>query len=182
MEAEYTNLEGKQGAGYSGGSDGVDMIQKDRTGANASNGYWVGYLYKSGLSVDFEFQSTAAVTGAELTLRLTCEIKDVTLTSANYTVQMNGVALKDWGTITLAGASNSDSTDYVRPFSNHKLKTKLDIKEGKNVLKLITTNSDPMGGTMYATAPMVDCVKITGYTGANLSYTPLTDNLNVFNE
>lgn len=183
MEAELTDLTGKKGAGYSGGCSGKEMVQQDvDNAANSNNGYWLGYLYVTNMSVDFVFNSTKAVNDVDLTLRLTCEIKDITLTSDNYTVEVNGETITDYGTINLAGASNSDSTGYVRPFSNHKLKKKINIKEGTNSLKLITSNSDGMGGTMYATAPMVDCVKLTNFGDATLSYNPITDNLSLFEE
>lgn len=183
MEAEYTNVTGKKGAGYSGGNSGKDMIQKDEKGdAKASNGYWLGYLYVSNMSVDFVFNSTKAVEDVSLTLRLTCEIKDIVLTSKNYKVQVNGTDIEDYGTINLSGASNSDSSGYIRPFSNHKLKKKLSLKQGENTIKLITANSDGMGGTMYATAPMVDCVTLSDFKDAHLSYDPIYDNLSLFEE
>lgn len=183
MEAELTDLTGKKGAGYSGGCSGKEMVQQDvNSAAKSNNGYWLGYLYVTNMSVDFVFTSTKAVNDVELTLRLTSEIKDVVLTSDNYTVEMNGEKILDYGTINLAGASTSDSTGYVRPFSNHKLKKKINIKEGENSLKLITTNSDAMGGTMYATAPMVDCVRLTSFGDAKLSYNPIYDNLSLFEE
>ncbi len=183
MEAELTDLTGKKGAGYSGGCSGKEMVQQDvDNAANSNNGYWLGYLYVTNMSVDFVFTSTKAVNDVELTLRLTSEIKDVVLTSDNYTIEMNGETITDYGTINLAGASSSDSTGYVRPFSNHKLKKKINVKEGTNSLKLITSNSDAMGGTMYATAPMVDCVRLTGFGDAKLSYNPIEDNLSLFEE
>lgn len=183
MEAEYTNVTGKKGAGYSGGSSGKEMVQKDEDGsAKASNGYWLGYLYVTNMSVDFVFNSTKAVNDVTLTLRLTCEIKNITLTSDNYKITVNDEEITDYGTFTLTGASNSDSTGYVRPFSNHKLKKKINIKEGENTIKLITNNSEGMGGTMYATAPMVDCITFTDFGDATLTYDPILDNLSLFEE
>lgn len=183
MEAEYTNLDGKHGAGYSGGSNGKEMVQKDKVGAaKASNGYWVGYLYVNGISVDFVFNSTKAVNDVTLTLRLTCEIKDITLTSDNYKVNVNGTNIDNYGTITLAGASTSDSDNYIRPFSNHKLKKKINIVEGQNTIKLVTANNDGMGGTMYATAPMVDSITLSDYSDTNFTYEKIEDNLSLFEE
>ena len=183
MEAEYTDLTGKKGAGYSGGSNGKEMVQKDEGGkAKASNGYWLGYLYVTNMSVDFVFQSTKAVNDVTVTLRLSAEIKDVVLTSNNYKVNVNGTDINDYGTITLSGTSGSDSDGYVRPFSNHKLKKKINLVEGENVIHLITANSDGMGGTMYATAPMVDCLTLTDFGDASLSYDPILDNLSLFEE
>ena len=183
MEAEYTDLTGKKGAGYSGGCSGKEMVQKDEGGkANASNGYWVGYLYVSNLSVDFVFNSTKAIDDVTLTLRLSAEIKDIVLTSDNYKVNVNGTDIDDYGTINLSGTSTSDSDNYVRPFSNHKLKKKISLVEGENTIRLITANSDGMGGTMYATAPMVDAVTLSDFKDTNLSYNKIEDNLSLFEE
>ena len=178
MEAEYTNLDEKSGAGYSGGADGWAMIGEDIYDAGASNGYYVTYLYKNNLSLDFFFQSDKEVKGANLILRLTSEIKDVILTTDIYTITVNDVAVK-FNQISLLGASTSDSEEYMRPFSNHTI-SNIDLKEGENSIKLITTNTEGMGGTMYATAPVVDCITIEKYGEATLSWNPRTDNLDHF--
>lgn len=184
IEAEYTNLTGKKGNGYSGGANGKEMVQQDTedTNAGASNGYWVGYLYSTDISLDFVFTSTTAATDVTLKLRVTCEVKDITLTSDNYTIEVNGEKLTDYGTITLAGASTSDSSGYVRPFSNFTSRKKINLVEGENTIRLITTNADGMGGTMYATAPMVDCIMLSNLSGSTLDYTKITDNLSLFEE
>ena len=181
MEAEYTDLTGKIGAGYSGSALGLDMIQADQNGAaQASNGYWVGYLYVNNLSLEFNFTSDKAIENVDLTLRLSCEIKDITLTSDNYKIFVNDEELVDYGTITLAGASNSDSSGYVRPFTDYKCRKKINVKQGENSIVLKTSNSEGMGGTMYATAPMVDCIKLGTLDGAILDYGALESNLSVF--
>ena len=52
------------------------------------------------------------------------------------------------------------------------------LKQGTNVIKLIVNNENRLGesGTMYATAPLFDCLYV--YTDAQLTWEPLTDNLN----
>lgn len=183
MEAEYTNLDDKSGNGYSGGANGIEMIQKDKNGsAKASNGYWVGYLYHTNITLDFVFTSDKAVDNVDLTMRLTCEIKNITLTYENYTITVNDEPLGDYGTITLSGAAASDSSGYVRPFTNHKSKKKISLKEGENKIVFTTANADGMGGTMYATAPMFDCIKLSNLGGANVSYDPITSNLQALEE
>lgn len=182
IEAEYTNLEDLVGHGYSGGALGKDMVQKDRTGAGASNGYWVGYLYGKGLHLDFIFTSDKAVSDVTLTLRLTSEVKDVTLTSDMFSINVNDTEIKDYGTIQLLGASSSDSSEYVRPFTDFKCRKTIDIKEGENKIVFTVTNDITMGGTMFATAPMFDCIKLKNLNGATLNYDPITDNLSEFTD
>ncbi len=192
IEAEYTDLyeaDGtpKAGHGYSGGADGADMVQKDEDGsAKASNGYWVGYLYNKGLSLNFVFNSTKAVTGVTLTLRLSCEIKDMELTPDLWAVRVNDSDSSsrgiEYGSFSLAGASTSDSDNYVRPFTDRTSAVTIDLVEGKNEIDLVTINDITMGGTMYATAPMVDCIKLSHLSGSSLSYTKHEENLAAFEE
>lgn len=192
MEAEYTDLyeaDGtpKAGHGYSGGADGADMVQKDSDGsAKASNGYWVGYLYNKGLSLNFVFNSTKAVKGVTLVVRLSCEIKDMELTPDLWAIRVNDTNSNsrgiEYGSFALAGASTSDSDGYVRPFTDRTSAVTIDLVEGENHIDLVTVNDITMGGTMYATAPMVDCVKLSHLSGSTLSYTEHKENLAAFEE
>ena len=44
-----------------------------------------------------------------------------------------------------------------------------------NIIEMVVDNDKSLGGTTLATAPLVDCMKIT--TTATLKWTPLTSNL-----
>lgn len=63
FEAEQTSLLGKEGPGMSGSASGASMIVNDATNLDASNGKYVSYLYKKGLSLDFYLASSEAVSG-----------------------------------------------------------------------------------------------------------------------
>lgn len=52
----------------SGSASGASMIVNDATNLDASNGKYVSYLYKKGLSLDFYLASSEAVSDAVLTL------------------------------------------------------------------------------------------------------------------
>ncbi len=90
FEAEQTSLLGKEGPGMSGSASGASMIVNDATNLDASNGKYVSYLYKKGLSLDFYLASSEAVSDAVLTLRVAAEMDNISLSPDNYTIEING--------------------------------------------------------------------------------------------
>ena len=90
FEAEQTSLLGKEGPGMSGSASGASMIVNDATNLDASNGKYVSYLYKKGLSLDFYLASSEAVSDAVLTLRVAAEMDNISLSPDNYTIEVNG--------------------------------------------------------------------------------------------
>jgi uncharacterized repeat protein (TIGR02543 family) len=171
FEAEYCpDIVDLYGPGYSGTATGTDMISHDDGGKfGASNGYYVTYLYASGITLSFTINSDKDVSDASFTFRIAAEYKDITISPTNYTVEVNGSGLA-YDDIVF---TNVPSNGMVA-FSDHLLTTSLALKKGVNKISLITSNSDPMVGTMSATAPVVDCFKIG--TSAVLTWTPDTEN------
>jgi uncharacterized repeat protein (TIGR02543 family) len=168
-EAEDVDFSGFRGMGFSGNAQGTDAIVPDASGdAGASNGHYVTYLYakSDATKLTFNFRSDRALSGVKLTLRLTAEIKDIVLKSSGgaadpvYTVKVNGQAVP-YSEIWLSGVP-SQGLGLVRPFEDVLLGS-IDLLEGDNAIELITDNEIGMGGTMAATAPMVDCIKIDTY-------------------
>ena len=176
MEAEYVDLDEKPGRGYSANVEGADMIGKDVNNAGASNGYFVSYLYYNGAFLQFDFTSDKAVTDAALSLRLSVEFYDMSLSDEDYVIEVNGVALSGYY-LELEGAIAIEQSDTdKRPFENYEISTAVALKEGGNSIKLITNNENFHGGTMGADAPIVDCVYLS--SSSTLSWNPVTSNLN----
>lgn len=177
FEAEYVDFTGMSGNGYSGSMAGVGLIVKQKSESqNASNGHYAGWAYKEGYTLTFNIESDAYVEDAVIVLRLSAEFYDMTYTDETYLVQVNGTDL-EYPDISITGVP-AQGTNEWKPFANFTISTSVTLKEGPNTIKLIVNNSDRLGdsGTMYATAPLVDCMYI--YTDAGLSWTPLEDNLN----
>ncbi len=167
FEAEYTYLDEISGSGWSAEVGGVDVIDRDVYGAGASNGCYVTYLYRNGIELVFEIYAEEEVTDATLVLRLTAEGgQDVVITSDKYTVEVNGTALS-YDNIMLSGVP-AMGLNQMRAFTNHTVTAALHLNKGNNVVKLITSNSDSMGGTMSAIAPIVDCLYI--YTNTHIDW------------
>lgn len=168
LEAEYVDFTGKKGSGYSGTASGTDMIGWDRDGSlGASNGYYVSYLYDPQQTLTFNFISDSAVTDADITVRISAEFFDQTFSSVNYSVVLNDSALP-WEAVSIQGTQNPAFIDVV-------IGKQLTLREGTNKIELITNNTTSIGGTMKASAPLVDCVKIA--TSAALSWEPKTGNI-----
>lgn len=178
FEAELTNLDDVEGEGFSGGPSGIGMICPDNDGDwEASGEYYVGYLYVENTALTFEITSDKAVSNAKLVLRLSA-VGDgqgaITLTDTKYTVSVNGTALE------YEDISFYDRTDAygVYAFEDYIISENVSLNEGKNVIKLISSNNESLGGTTKATAPLVDCIKIT--TDAKLTWEPKNSNLDQY--
>lgn len=177
FEAEYTDLEGRQGNGYSGNTSGTGLIGKDPGDAGASNGYYVSCLYYDGAYLTFDIQSDREVSDVTIVLSLSAEFDDVILTGDMYFVDVNGELYNVEASLTGAYSVTQDGEHKKRPFTQHTVATKVHLNEGENTIELVTNNSEHMSGaTMEATAPMVDCMML--YTSAELTWEPVESNIN----
>ena len=66
-----------------------------------------------------------------------------------------------------------------RPFTDVKL-NKVKLHAGENKLVYTTTNENKLGGTMSATAPIIDCFKIKNYQDAKLEFSDAKTDYDVF--
>lgn len=165
FEAEYcpciTDGQGMTGSTYSGGTNGRGLIQEDYGGeAQASNGYYVHFLYTRGNTLTFDIVADKADAKASIVMRLSGEYKspEFTINPTKYPIKVNGVSI-NYGDIKIdmvppQGAGRRPFTDYV-------LASEIALVEGNNKVEMITDNDELMFGTAASTAPMVDCLKFT---------------------
>lgn len=151
FEAEETNLTGKTGPGFSGSAQEGGMIIPN---TSASNGKAVSYMYKNGNSLEFYIASDENVSDAKVILSLAAEMDNINFNSTEFQVIANGNAL-----------SYSDvSLPNNETFSDAITLNSVNLTKGANLIQLKVNNSKrPLGtGSTYsATAPMIDCLKIT---------------------
>lgn len=166
FEAENVNFEDLDGPGYSGSATGSDMILRDNGTMGASGGWYVSYLYRKGLALEFHIISDKDVKNAHFYVSLSAEEKDITLTSETYLFVVNN-ASQAYSPITITDVPGALGNEK-KPFETFLISTSVSLKEGDNTIVLMTNNSISMGGTMSATAPMVDCIKISA--AATLSW------------
>ena len=180
--------------GYSGEATGhqiildadVDGILTDTSypvrEGQRHRGYYISYLYKRDATLTFVINSTEDVTGATLIANLAVEIQPNIMFgptgSCAYSVFVNGEAL-DYKRVSFRGAPSTAGAAYKSDFQEYVLFENLTLKQGENVIQLVTANDNGgFGGTMRAVAPMVDYIKIDNYGTAELSWSPDYDNLN----
>lgn len=162
FEAEDTNLTGKTGPAISGTANEIGMIvtSVDR---GASNDRSVGYLYQNGSSLEFYIVCDEAVSDAKISISLSAEMEDLALTPDTYGIYLNDEKLQ-YGSIAITGVPAYDPISYVADcadFQYFTLGEGLSLKQGANVIRLVTENSDGYTGTtMVAHAPLVDAIKI----------------------
>ena len=185
FEAELTDLTDKQGYGYSLGVNDEELIKTDTEFRNqgASFGYSVGYLYDTGLSVDYIIYSDRAVDNVTFVARLSSEYRDIYIAPSRTTVggityqsfafNVNGVGL-EYSPIALTGAMGQITANQ-RPFDDWTISTKVSLKEGRNDINLVVTNSDMFESTIYAAAPMIDCIYLT--SESELTWEPKWSNM-----
>ncbi|MCQ2800641.1 MAG: InlB B-repeat-containing protein [Bacilli bacterium] len=169
FEAEYCDVitkgMGLGGATYSGGQRGKGLIQEnDENGQlKASNGYFVHFLYVEGCTLTFEINADAAGT-AKIDMRLSAEYKEsfkINSTGSNgaskYTIKVNDQSI-DYGTIEFTNVPKQG--EGWKEFADYPLTASVELKQGKNVIDMVTDNADLLYGTAQATAPMIDCLTI----------------------
>ncbi len=182
-EAEDLDFSDFTGPGYSGNANGTDAIIRDDSNGvvNASNGYFISYLYADGIALTFTIESDREVDNATLSLRLSAEIMDFYITSTvganlpTYTVTVNGTSINYGNVYFIDVPSQFEEISYL-PFQDYVMSVNVSLVEGTNTVVLLTDNSIAMGGTMTATAPMVDAIKIETY--AYLTWDVVSGNYN----
>ncbi len=153
FEAEQTDLSGKIGPGFSGTAQEESMIVIDDRFA-PSAGRFVSYLYQNGNSLEFWIASGEAVTDAVLTVTVAAEMENINFGPDEVQVLVNGQALSYSGVRLAENAPFADAIEI----------SGVALEEGVNLIQIAVTNTiRPLGesGTYAATAPMVDCVKVT---------------------
>lgn len=161
MESEYVNLKGVQGSGISSSAAGLDLIQQNK---DASNGYYIGFTHRKGFALTYEFTAEKALS-TKITLGLGNELGvGLAFDTDSLTVVLNGTKVNYTKAITVR----------VDGYKGYEIGT-ADLNAGSN--SLVVTVEGPneycnggIGG------PEFDYVELNS-VGNNLSWTPLTDNV-----
>ncbi len=180
FEAEYTKIKTLSGVGWSNEAKGLDMIMRDKGGVSgASNGFYVGYLYRNGLTLTFKINSDVAVDDATLTLRVSGEMTEsIILTGDEYTVKVNDNKI-DYAGISITGIDPKPDAPK-HEFQDVLVTASLNLVAGENTITLTTSNGIKLGGTATATAPLVDCIKIL--STSVLTWSPIESNIEGWSE
>ena len=197
FDAEFTAFNpSERFPGYSGSVIGCRAIVMESNEAmNAStqayplynnathSDYYVSYMFKQGATLTFVINSSQTVTNALLIANLGAELRDDIVLSSDpnspfsYTISVNGEAI-DYGQIDLSGTNIATSGIAAIPFRECTI-GRINLIQGENIITLVTTNNSAalMGGTMTAVAPTVDYIRIAEYGSAQLTWSPVYDNI-----
>lgn len=152
FEAEDVDLSQKAGPGYSGENAGIGMIVTNKD-TKASGDKFVAYQCKNGNSLEFNIACDEDAE-AVVYVRLAAEFSSMNLTPDTYQISVNGEPVQ-YGQISLVLAENSQQGSF-----EDYMVGKVALKKGENLIQLKTTNNDALGGTLTATAPIIDCIKV----------------------
>lgn len=181
FEAEYcSEIRDMTGVGFSGNTAGLNMIERDTQERGASNGFYVTYLYRNGLGLNFKIDSETDASNARMLLRLSTQYMDLALDSNLFEVKVSyedGSEMKFSYPLIEISPESYGTSGKKAVFKDFLITEKLTLKKGENVISIKVINSGITLGTMEAYAPIVDCLKIT--TDANLTWTKNCDATNI---
>lgn len=166
FEAEYTDVDGLVGAGSSNSAEGTDMILP---AANASNGYYIGFTHKKGLTITFVINSDKAAT-ANLKIGLTPAegMNSIKIAPATFIVKVNGTAVN----YSEQNVVDNNTNMNKRQFKKYDAGT-VNLVAGENTITLTIGDNDYVNGK--AGGPSIDALYLT--TEAALTWEPYEDNI-----
>lgn len=169
FEAEDVSFAGKSSPVFSGAISGLGMIAPDMYGRGASNGYYVMGLYSKtdaeyDTTLEFNLVASEPIENAKLYLRLSAAYASMTVNGSNYQVVVNGTAY-NYSDIVFTVPDGVDAFSAYVDFQDYLVASNVSLQEGANLIQLVVNNTDSLGGTTRATAPCVDCIRISAPNG-----------------
>lgn len=148
--------------------------------AASKYGAFVHYLYIQGIKLTYVIECSEAIENAVMFMKIASEygndddLKDVksTFNDQMVPIKVNGTALQ-YGTVTVHGVVLKD----IMPFQDYLVSTAVNLQQGTNTIEIEVANNDCIYGTLAATAPMIDCLKIYAPSAITTTNTKM-DNLN----
>lgn len=180
FEAEYIDVTGKQGTGYSASPTGKNMIDTSFDGMNISNGAFINYMHNDTITLEFVIYAEEDVNDAPLYIQMSSEMGNVTLTPSGFGVYTyvgnTATGTKttvEYGSVAVSGGA----AEYVE-FKEYRFGS-VSLKKGWNVVQLAVHNNDYRGkdgdGKNITGGPGVDYIRID--TGVSLKWVPCTYNV-----
>ena len=174
------------GATYSGGAKGGQLIQPDfyvdgKSEYGSSGNYtskegkqvaaFVHFMYAEGDTLTWKVNSDVAATNVTLFMRLSGEYgllneeNELTysFTDEMFQVKVNDEALS-YGKVAL---HNLIDKEFI-PFQDYLVSAAVSLKAGENIIQMKVNNHDSLNGTIAATSPCVDCIKL--YSSSTLTW------------
>lgn len=170
FEAEYTDLTGKAGTGWSASPTGKNLI--DYTFAEASGGAFLNYLHNDTITIEFVIWADEAANNVPLYLCLGSEIGNATFTPSVFGVytyagdKATGTRTTvNYGSVTVSGGSTYSG------FKEYQFGT-VNLVQGWNVIQLAVHTNTLRDGLIGG--PGVDYIRFD--TDVVLEWVPYTFN------
>ena len=151
-----------------------DYPVKERKTKQVTHGSFIHYMYVENDTLTWEVESSAAATNVQLFARFSGEYGHDRLVGDNtevlfsftdemFTVKVNDADVK-YGEITI---HNVISKSFI-PFQDFELSATVSLKAGSNKIQMKVANSETIFGTVGATAPCVDSIKL--YSSSTITW------------
>lgn len=172
FEAEYVNLTGKNGTGYSASPTGEDLI--DNMLDYASNGAFVNYLHNATITLEFVLYAEEALSDVPLYIAAGSEMGTVTFTPSTlgiYTYVGDNTSgtrtTVNYGSVSVNGGKTYTS------LNEYKFGT-VSLAKGWNVIQIAVHDNTLRDGNIGG--PGVDYIRLD--TSASVKWIPCTYNMN----
>ena len=143
-----------------------DSIARLSTSADPTDmvyGAFVHYLYIEGIKLTYVVECSEAIENAVMFMKIASEYGDdsdesdikSTFTDQMFPIKVNNTPLQ-YGTVTVHGIV----LKKIMPFQDYLVSTAVSLQKGTNTIEIEVANHDCIFGTLAATAPMIDCLKI----------------------
>jgi len=170
FEAEYTDLTGKQGTGYSASPAGENLIDmKDIS----SNGAFVNYMHNDTITLEFVIYAEEAVSNAPLYIAAGSEMGNVTFTPSTLGIYVYGgnTATGDRATVNYGSAKVNGGKTYTS-FNEVRFGS-VTLAQGWNVIQIAVHTNTLRDGNIGG--PGVDYLRVD--TSVSLKWVPCTYNI-----
>lgn len=166
--AEEQELEIKEGLAELTDPQETGKIYAEKTKEFTFSGALVHFNYKKGNVLSFKINSPAAETGVSLIARFSAEYGKA-LEGADYEdtidafddedfqVKVNGTAQK-YGNVAIHNIVGTSGAEYI--YCQDYYMGDINLVAGENTIELVVNNDKTLNGTIAASAPCIDSVKL----------------------
>ena len=160
-----------EGNDPSGCAELTDELPTDKVAVkkdvDVTYGAYVHFNYKEGNTLTWVVNSDKAASDVTLFARYSAEYgkpDPVTFDNVDsfndemYKVKVNGEALK-YGSIEIHNIEGTSGAKFIH-CQDYLVSTKVSLKQGENIIQMVVDNNITLNGTIAASAPVVDSIKL----------------------